>query len=751
MKCKLLALILAATAIPVCAQTEQTSASTPVETTDSLDIYSDLDEFVFTAKKEVVKSDGAKLTYDLEQDDSSKGQTLLDALKKVPMVTVDGQDNIKIKGSSDFKIYVNGKEDPMLTANYQKVFKMMPAESVMKIEVITEPGAKYDAEGTGGILNLVTEKKQTREGYSGSVHAGYSSQQTLLGGYGRVKYRNVTADLNINWANNSQQKQHSTQYREVTDHASDENYRQVSDGDQKVTFDYLGASLNLSWEPDDRNLFTVGSDINLIDADIKHFQSLTSMFTRSGDLKWQFGQHTTGWLKNLGLNASASYRHNFDDKGQNLIVSYFYNFGKTPLHTMMENENILNYPYISPWQSIENDNYQRSHTTTVDYTLPLSDDKHLIEAGVKGVFRRNTADSGTLYGDTPESLTPDMDNLVHTDQIQDVYAVYGSYTGKFGNVSAKAGLRYEHTHMGMDFMTGNESDFRRNLDDVVPNAAVTYMFGPATNLRAAYQMRIRRPGLQELNPYRMSLTDLDVQMGNPNLESEKYHNLSLTYSNYGGTFGGNIGVEYMQANNSIEEYTYFEDQVQYTTYGNLGKYRRVGLNGYLNWNINMNMSLGVGANLSFVDRRSGVTSLKNHGWSKGVNANWTYSGPWAIRYGLYGGWDGGQVELQGKNGGFYYYGLSLRKSFLKEDALSVTLTASNFLNKYHGYKSWTYTDDRTVYNRWSMRSWNVGVQISWNFGHLKERVKSTGASAGENDNASETAGSKNGGSGGIGL
>ena len=114
--------------------------------------YDDLDELVIVAKKDVVKSDGATLTYDMSRDASSKGQTLLDALRKVPMVTVDGQDNVYIKGSSNFKVYTNGKDDPMLTANYKTVFKSMPAEAVTKIEVITEPGAKYDAEGTGCLL-----------------------------------------------------------------------------------------------------------------------------------------------------------------------------------------------------------------------------------------------------------------------------------------------------------------------------------------------------------------------------------------------------------------------------------------------------------------------------------------------------------------------------------------------------------------------------------------------------------------------
>ena len=230
---------------PKPAQTE--TEQTPAEAADSISsLYDELDEFVITAKKDVVKSDGAKLTYDLEQDKTSKGQSVLDALRKVPMVSVDGQDNIRVKGDSNFKIYVNGKEDPMLTANASRVLKAMPAESVSKIEVITEPGARYDAEGTGGILNLVTERKQTKEGYTGSLSLNTGSQTDGASAYARVKYGNVTADANVNFAENLWQKQHSQNNTETTDISSDRMYRQLAQSHTWVKFKYIGAGLNLS-------------------------------------------------------------------------------------------------------------------------------------------------------------------------------------------------------------------------------------------------------------------------------------------------------------------------------------------------------------------------------------------------------------------------------------------------------------------------------------------------------------------------
>lgn len=115
-----------------------------------------LQEVTVTAKKKLVQSDGATLTYNVEDDPESTVNTIIEMLRKVPMVTVDAEDNIMVNGNSDFKIFINGKEDPMLSGDVKTILKSTPASAVKKIEVITEPGAKYDAGGTGGILNLVT-------------------------------------------------------------------------------------------------------------------------------------------------------------------------------------------------------------------------------------------------------------------------------------------------------------------------------------------------------------------------------------------------------------------------------------------------------------------------------------------------------------------------------------------------------------------------------------------------------------------
>lgn len=742
-----IAMMLLAT-IASLAYAEEPIAPTPKEETDTLDIdYTNLEEFVITQKKEIVKSDGAKLTYDLDQDDSSKGTSVLDALRKVPMISVDGQDNIRVKGDTNFKIYVNGKDEPMLTANAKQILKAMPAESVSKIEVITEPGAKYDAEGTGGIINLITERKQRKDGYAGSISANLGVRNEGASAYGRVKYNKVTADANINYADNAWMKQTNYGDNETLAYNSDEAYKTIQKTSQDFDFYYLGASLNLSWEPTEKDLFTISGNYYQMKGNLDQLTNDMSVWSRVGTQTSGLLQKAFGSLEHMGVTGSASYKRTFGKPGHHLIGAYAFNFGKQAMDLNYHNENQMNMTGILDYERNNTNGYNREHTATLDYTLPLAEDKHIIETGAKGVFRWNTANSGNYFGDDAYNMTQNPNNSNDTRQVQDIYAVYASYSGTFGKFSVKAGIRYEHTYMGMDFLKGLGEDYRRHLNDVAPNAALTYMFGPATNLRLAYQMRISRPSLDQMNPFRFEIVQNEVRMGNPYLESEKYHNLTLTYSNYGRVLGGNIALEGSQSNNTIEDYVYYDQNVRYETYANMGHRRRIELSGFLNWNASQKVSVAINGGVNFTEIKSGDGKLGNHGWNGNYGINFNYTGPWKVKYSAYGGHSTGDINLQGKWYGWYYYGIGISRNFLKKDALTVALNASNFLTKYIHYKGVSSTADHKLTTRGKNPSWNVGLSISWNFGHLADQVKKTEADL-EN---SDTKAKGNNQGGGIGL
>ena len=171
------------------------------------------------AQKPLVKAEVDKVTYSIEDDPDSKTNSTLEMLRKVPLVTIDGEDNIKVNGSSNFKVHVNGKPNSMMSNNPKDVLKSLPAYSVKSIEVITDPGAKYDAEGIGGILNIITIGSGM-QGYTVSLNAGVNNRGANAGAYGTVQVGKFTVTGNYSFNHNDNPESYSYSGRE--DFTSDE-------------------------------------------------------------------------------------------------------------------------------------------------------------------------------------------------------------------------------------------------------------------------------------------------------------------------------------------------------------------------------------------------------------------------------------------------------------------------------------------------------------------------------------------------
>lgn len=719
------------------------ASSTPlfaqeVEPDSIVGSYYDLEDLVVVADKPIVQTDGAKLTYNLEGDPSAKGNTLLEALRKVPMVSVDGEDKIRINGQDNFKIYVNGKEDPSLSANYKQIFKAMPADAVVKIEVITEPGAKYDAEGTAGILNLITLTKNSTDGYSGSVEASFSKMQTGGSVYGRMKKGKLSMSANVNYANSTLFPKHTENTPTSINYESTDARYQTNFLKQRVKYDYVGGGINLSYDLTDNDLITLNGNIYTMHAFLKDNKSIfsSSTYNDKHELTGKMSRYVDADLVNTGVTAGTSWQHNFNADGHKTILSYLYNHGYNKLaadFTMFESYgNIL----TDPFERMDNRGFNNEHTLQFDYINPFGSDRLLLESGAKAVWRRNDANSYELIGKDEASAVESPDDRSDLTQIQDIYAAYASLTGKFNSLSFNAGVRYEHTRMGIDFHAGDNPDFINHLNDLVPNAAISYMFSPASNLRLTYQMRISRPSLNQINPFRQSYIPNYVETGNPDLSSERANKISLTYSNFGRVLGGNIGVEYSTIDNAIAHKYLMEGDTFCETYANIGHNRSLAFFGFLNWTIIPRMQFSVNTRLTRQMFSSPEENLSNAGWNLNYGANWNYSLSSGFKFNVYGGQSTRGYHLDGYNSGWHYYGFGISKGFLKDDALTVTVNANNFLQKRNVYKYVTEIKGFHSSTENKNENWNVGVSVSWRFGSLKSDVKKTAVSISNDDKSS---------------
>lgn len=708
-----------------------------------------LDNLVVEAVKPLIQSDGATLTYNAEEDDAGRSGNVLDLLRKVPMVTVDAQDNIQINGQGGFKIQMNGKDDPMLAQNASQILKNMPADNIVKVEVITEPGAKYDAEGVGGILNIVTTTKNATDGYSGTASLSFGKRNNALGLYAISKFNKVTVSVNGSYANGhlfpqSQETDMKSEYDTPTLQGT-----KIMHNKQKTVFDFGMAGLNLSWEPDTLNLFTLSANYFGMKGGLKKYWATERFINPDGTERYSAASDAAMDMNHGGLSAQASFQHNFEPEKHNIIATYLFNFGKSAYWMDMWYNDIAG-EYVPPYmiQHSASQNYDRSHTFQLDYTKGFGK-KHLLEAGGKAIMRHNSGLGRTLQGHTAD-LQLDPNPIDNTDitQIQNVYSLYGSYTGTFGKFSAKAGVRYEGTHMGIDFHDGNSENFRVNLNDVVPNAALSYNFQPSTTLRLAYQMRISRPGINQVNPYFRQIVPDYADVGNPDLESETINNLSITFSKYGRVLGGYVSLDGSITDNVITGYEYMKGNTLVSTYANIGKRKHASLNGYFNWTIIKDMRFGLNMGVDYEHMYDPTRNLKMCGFSGNFFANWNYSLQSGWKFSAYGGMSTKEKSLQGDFSGWHFYGFSVGKSFLKKK-LDVTLSTNNCFEDRTSWTSTTVTDGVRMTNRGINSSWDVQLGIQWNFGELKAYVKKTDAQI-SNDDISSASSSKSGGEGGQG-
>ena len=694
------------------------------------------------AQKPLVKAEIDKVTYSIEDDPDSKTNSTLEMLRKVPLVTVDGEDKIQVNGSSNFKIHVNGKPNTMMSNNPKEVLKSLPANSVKSIEVITEPGAKYDAEGIGGILNIITVAGSSMQGYTVSLNAGVNNQGYNAGAYGTVQVGKFTVTGNYSYNHNDSPGYTSSSNREDFTSDTYKYLSQQNSGKSKGGFNF--GSMEGSYEIDSLNLVSFSMQMYGGNYDSKS-NSQTQMLNSLREHTYSY--NTINQSRNMygSIGANFDYQHSFKKKGEYLTFSYRYNGSPNNSESYTEYEEIKDYPYDLRNQHYDNDARTDEHTFQLDYTNPISN-MHNIDFGAKYILRNNKSESQYFKEYNGEYQVDDnlTDNFKQT---QNILAAYGDYMLKWKKMGAKVGVRYEHTFMDVEYAKMPEKNFDAGFDDIVPSMMLSYQLAPTQTLRATYNMRISRPGIWYLNPFRNTSNPTNISYGNPDLETEKAHSVGLAFSSFSAKFNINANLGYSFVNNGIQNYSFINNGVMETTYGNIGHTQRTSLSLWMNWNPGKTTRISVNASGMYVDLRSDESFLKqsNNGFQGNLFLNAQQTLPWDLRFSLYGGGNSPNISLQGKGSSISYYGFSLSRSFLKEKRLSVSLNTSNLFHKYLTFKNETVTDTFRSWSKSKLQQQSYGLNISWRFGELKAQVKKANRTINNDDLLSGGNGQSNSG------
>jgi hypothetical protein len=628
-----------------------------------------------TAQKPLVKMEVDKVSYNVENDIDSKTNSALDMLRKVPMVTVDGNDNITVNGSSSFKVYVDGKPNVMLSSNPGQILKNMPASAIKNIEVVTNPGAKYDAEGVGGVLNIVMNKVA---GAAANTNSMSTTVRTMLsnrgvGGsvYAAVQQGKFGLSVNANAGHTKMKDMKVSTSREQTGSTNNS----TMDMDMKNTneVNFTMGNMNMSYEIDSLRLLSATVGVMGFNDDMTD-PGTTSFKGGMYGSGYGYNSNTTQKMSHYSVNGSVDYQRTFaGHKDRMLTLSYL--ISSAPNKT--KSTNSFDTSSLSQLLNLS-DRYTDIHNNTLeqtfqlDYSTPMNSNLTL-DAGAKYILRNNSSHSD-YYSVNGDNRTWDEAASMNYKHSNDILAGYGEMSAKVNKWSAKAGLRYEHTWQHVKYLLGKGDNFDMNYGNLVPSGNLSYKISETQNIGLAYNMRITRPGITMLNPYVNNSDPTTLSYGNTNLDCEKAHNISLVYNTFSPKWVMNLTLRHSFCNNAIENYSFYDsNNILNTTYGNVVKNQQTGLNAYINWNASANTRIMMNGALQYVDLKSDQLGLSNNGWQGNLMMGLQQTLPWKLRLSANVMTSTKSYTLQGYSTGINIVMGSLSRSFIN-DRLNVTLT-----------------------------------------------------------------------------
>ena len=669
------------------------------------------------AQKPLVKMEVDKMSYNVEDDEDSKSNTVLDMLRKVPMVTVDGQDNITVNGSSSFKVYVDGMPNVMFSSNPSMVFKSMPATAVKSIEVMTNPGAKYDAEGAAGVLNIVMNKTnlqaaESLNGYNGTLRASAGNKQMgasafINGQQGKLSY-SANVMTSYNKPGNT-----TTEMEQLQDNGSS----QILFSENDVKTPFTMGSLTLGYQIDSVSVLNLTAQVNSMNMKSNGTTNTTMGGNGYGD-GFSYGSTTDMKNARTSFNGSLDYQRFFNkEHTQSLALTYQLSY--SPATTEITN----NFGTISDYIDLtdrysENKDKTTSHIFQLDYTMPIGTGQTL---SLGGKYQLHDASSDSKYYLTG---VYDPSSSSEYEYKNSILAGYGEYAGNFNKFGLKAGLRYEYTWQDVEYHLGKGDDFKKEYGSLVPTASLQYTLSQGSNLGLTYNMRISRPGISYLNPYMDKTNPIALTYGNPDLDVEKAHNISLVYNMFTPKLMVNLNLHHNFTDNAISQYSFYDDNnLLNTTYGNVVKSHQTGLNGYVNYLLTKNTRLFLNGSVNYLDLRSDALDQKNSGWTANAMLGLQQTLPWDLKLSAFAITSTKSYTLQGWSSGFNLLTASLSKSLFND---KLNLSVSGLLGLNNGgnilIESYSSGKDFSSYSNVKVPISSVTFTVSYTFGNSKKQA-----------------------------
>ncbi|RYY17557.1 MAG: TonB-dependent receptor, partial [Cytophagaceae bacterium] len=668
-----------------------------------------LGEVVVTGRKPLIEERVDRTIYNADVDKTTQGGDATDVLKRVPLLSVDLDGNVSLRGSQNIRVLINNKPSTIAASSVADALKQIPADQIQTVEVITSPSAKYDAEGSGGIINIVTKTNNLKGGSLG-VNVGAGNRGTNLGLNGN--YRNNKFGVSLGGFGRASYNQPGSFDNSQTSVSLD-SIRIPATGTTPATTFNPGARTTTAQNAGTRRNDAFGRFTLGVTYDFDKYNSLAGSLAygvRNAD-NYQDGLTTRTGINGAPLaatsllnvfstnqsntiDASLNYTHTYQTEQRELsVLTLFSRNNQTNNFTnSVYDPKDLSMGKYTGQRGNNNDSYNEEYTAQVDYQSPTVKNQ-LLELGAKDIVRRVNSDYSYFYDAVlaPPASQPSLNNSFRYRQ--NVAAAYVTYTiGLPKGFTLKPGARFEYTTISADF-TNSAGVQTPNIPDygvLVPSVNLSRKLENGNVIKASYNLRIQRPSLQFLNPNVQASNPLNASAGNPLLRPEYTNNFELGYST----------TVKQKVNLSLTAFVRHTTQAIQTvrvplpdslnptriqgallsTFRNAGTENAYGGSLFAGANTGK-LSLNGSVDVYYATLRNNDQSALYNSSNRGTVINARAFGSYDLgkNYSLqlFGFYRGQQVQLQGYQSGFGIYSLSLQKSFAEKRG-SIGFGAENF-------------------------------------------------------------------------
>lgn len=680
------------------------------------------------AEKLLIKADIDRLIYNMDADPESKTTSLFETMRKVPFITITGDDNVLLKGSGNFKVLVDGRRSSLFENNLRAALRAFPPGTVLRIEVITTPPPKYESEGLSGIINIVTNRKML-DGYSGSINGNISRIYSGTSASTILKKRKLGVSL---IASDIYDRLPESLYsNNIFTSGNTSAFSLYQNGTRKNKGNTFTGSAEISYQPDTLNLITASLGVNLFHS-WSRLEQMSEMFS-GNDIKIQSyrmnrDKRTTG----TGMDASLNYQFTAKrNRAQLFTLSFNYSTYKSKDRNSNSIFDKFNFPAPDLLQL--NRQGTTEYTGQADYVYPVK--RNTIDAGIKFIYRIKDGNFNSFnYDPATGSYEAVIAQDGNVDYDQYIWSFYNSYLIRKKNWGYRLGYRLESNIINAQF-TGLQSSFRQDFTNLIPSASLFYTLkNNAGNLRLSYTQRIQRPGVSLLNPFVDKTDPRLYYSGNPTLEPVRNSVIEFSLNrskkaSYNISIGGSFARKVIQ---QVSGYT--ADSIILATYQNIGKRKMIESNINISTPWGKKMTFTLNGNLAYV-WLSGIaegTPTKNSGIQGFIFSYLNYRINPIWRIALNGGYYGPMFNLQGSYNSYFYNSIQASKTVFKKKG-SITFAIINPFVKYRVINS-TITGigfRQELINKNQFRNFNAS--FFWQFGKLAESIKKNRRSINNDD------------------